>query len=51
MLLLVLELIRLSTCTSLPLLDWALSTMPTAIKVYKLLLKYKSYLPLTLFFL
>ncbi len=34
MLLVVLELFRLSTCTSLPLLDWALLTMPTSVKVY-----------------
>ena len=34
MLLLVLKLFHLRTCTSLPLLDWAQSTMPTSLKVY-----------------
>ena len=34
MLLLVPELFRLSTCISLPFLDWALSTMSTSVKVY-----------------
>lgn len=34
MLLLVLELFYLSICTSLPLLVWELSTMPTSVNVY-----------------